>query len=61
MPALVVLVVQKTVIAGQKVRLNYRGWDNDAVELVVEPWGLVEKGSVWYLISRTQGASERFS
>jgi predicted DNA-binding transcriptional regulator YafY len=45
-------VVQEAVWLERKLRFSYkRGGGCDAVERVVDPLGLVAKGSVWYLVA----------
>jgi len=45
-------VVQEAVWLERKLRFTYkRGGSCDAVERVVDPLGLVAKGSVWYLVA----------
>lgn len=53
-------ILQDAVIARQRVRLTYRGWSRDAEERLVDPWGLVEKGSVWYLIGGERGEQRSY-
>jgi predicted DNA-binding transcriptional regulator YafY len=38
-----------------RVRLNYQRGDGTTVERVVDPLGLVAKGSVWYLVAAVDG------
>lgn len=45
--------LQAAVVQRRQVRLTYRGWDREPVERLVEPWGLVNKSHVWYLLGRT--------
>jgi len=48
--------LQEAVVRGRRVRLSYRGWDREPVERLVDPWGLVEKNEVWYLLGGVGGA-----
>lgn len=62
-------VIQEAVWQDRKLQLSYQRADDTAVERLVEPLGLVAKGSAWYLIagvedsirtyriSRVQGAT----
>ncbi|MGV3714141.1 helix-turn-helix transcriptional regulator [Pseudolysinimonas sp.] len=43
--------LQSAVVARQQVRLVYRGRTAEPSDRVVDPWGLVDKGGVWYLIA----------
>ena len=52
--------LQAAVIQRRKVRLSYRGWDRDPVERLCDPWGLVEKNEVWYLLGGVDGAQRVF-
>lgn len=52
--------LQVAVIKRRKVRLSYRGWDRDPVERLCDPWGLVEKNEVWYLLGGVDGAQRTF-
>ena len=48
--------LQEAIWLERKLRLSYRrGGDGAAVERVVEPLGLVAKGSVWYLVAAVEG------
>jgi predicted DNA-binding transcriptional regulator YafY len=53
-PALATL--QEAVWQDRKVRLVYARGDGTTVERLVEPLGLVAKGSLWYLIARVEDA-----
>jgi len=49
-------LLQEAVWRERKVRFMYqRGFDCDDVERVVDPLGLVAKGSVWYLVAAIDG------
>jgi predicted DNA-binding transcriptional regulator YafY len=45
--------LQAATAAGQQVRLGYHGRDGRESLRVVDPLGLVLKGSVWYLVAET--------
>ena len=52
--------LQEAVIARRKVHLTYRGWNRDTEERLVDPWGLIRKNSVWYLLGGMQGDLRTF-
>jgi predicted DNA-binding transcriptional regulator YafY len=47
--------LQEAIWLERKLRLSYRRGDGGVVERVVEPLGLVAKGSVWYLVAAVEG------
>ncbi|MBC7594841.1 MAG: WYL domain-containing protein [Kineosporiaceae bacterium] len=52
--------LQAAVTQRKKVRLSYRGWERDPVERLCDPWGLVEKNGVWYLLGGVDGTQRTF-
>ena len=52
--------LQRAVVAGVRVRLDYRDRSGTATERVVDPLGLVAKGSVWYLVAGTDAGLRTF-
>ncbi len=48
-------IIQDAVWQSRKLRLDYARSDGQSVERVVDPLGLVAKGSVWYLVARVEG------
>lgn len=46
-------IVQEAVSHDRKLKIQYQRPGSDPVERVVDPLGLVAKGSTWYLVSRT--------
>lgn len=44
-------VIQEAVWQSRKLRITYQRSDESSVERVIEPLGLVAKGSVWYLLA----------
>jgi predicted DNA-binding transcriptional regulator YafY len=53
--------LQTAVIAKRKVRLIYvSGGRKDGTERLVDPWGLVDKDDVWYLIAGTDRGQRTF-
>ncbi|MGI5420864.1 helix-turn-helix transcriptional regulator [Actinomadura luteofluorescens] len=51
-PAMVDLL-QTAVVRRLKVRLTYAGRTGDPAERLVDPWGLIDKDDVWYLLADT--------
>ncbi|MFD1149427.1 helix-turn-helix transcriptional regulator [Saccharothrix hoggarensis] len=58
-PALVE-VLQGAVVGRRRVELVYEGRGRVRSERVVEPWGLVDKDEVWYLVAGTPGGERTF-
>jgi predicted DNA-binding transcriptional regulator YafY len=54
--------LQGAVVRRRKVRLVYAGRsrDREGVERVVDPWGLVAKDDLWYLIAGTEAGRRTF-
>ena len=52
--------LQRAVVAGVRVRLDYRYRSGTASEWRVDPLGLVAKGSVWYLVAGTDAGLRTF-
>lgn len=49
-------ILQEALWLERKLRITYeRGVDCDAVQRIIEPFGLVAKGSVWYLVGAVDG------
>jgi predicted DNA-binding transcriptional regulator YafY len=46
-------LLQNAVVRRRKVRLGYAGRTRERTDRVVDPWGLVEKADVWYLLAGT--------
>jgi predicted DNA-binding transcriptional regulator YafY len=53
-------VLQRAVVARRKVRFAYRGRGQEAKERTVDPWGLVDKDDVWYLVAGTERGRRTF-
>jgi len=53
-------VLQDAVVRGRQVRLGYSDRTRSESERVVHPLGLVEKGTVWYLVAGTDGGMRTF-
>lgn len=47
--------IQEAIWQERKLRLTYRRSDGAGVERLVDPLGLVAKGSVWYLVAAVEG------
>lgn len=47
--------LQAAIWQEKKVQLSYRRGDETTVERLVDPLGLVAKGSVWYLVAAVEG------
>lgn len=52
--------LQAAIWQDQKLRLDYRRADGMVRERLVDPLGLVAKGSVWYLVAAVQGDIRTF-
>ena len=48
--------VQEALWQDRKLNLTYQRGDNSTVERLVDPLGLVAKGSIWYLVAAVEGA-----
>ncbi|GAA3889136.1 WYL domain-containing protein [Leifsonia kafniensis] len=55
-----VKALQDAVVQRRKVRLSYRGWDRDPDESLCDPWGMVEKDGVWYLLGGVDGTPRTY-
>jgi predicted DNA-binding transcriptional regulator YafY len=58
-PALVDLL-QTAVVRRRKVRLRYAGRTRGRTERLVDPWGLVDKDDIWYLVAGTDRGQRTF-
>lgn len=45
------LQLQEALWAGKKITIRYGGGDGELPERTVSPWGLVVKGTVWYMVA----------
>jgi predicted DNA-binding transcriptional regulator YafY len=59
-PPAVVRELQTAVVRQRKVRLSYQGRSGPPSQPLVEPWGLVDKDDVWYLIAGTPKGQRTF-
>ena len=53
-------VLQSAVIRRRKVRLSYANSARQRTERLVDPWGLVDKDDIWYLIAGTERGQRTF-
>ncbi|WP_433352546.1 helix-turn-helix transcriptional regulator [Microtetraspora malaysiensis] len=58
-PATVALL-QTAVIRRRKIRLTYAGRAGERTERLVDPWGLIDKDDVWYLLAGTDQGRRTF-
>ena len=59
LPHLVELL-QTAVVRRRKVQLDYWGRSREQTRRLVDPWGLVDKDEVWYLIAGTDNGQRTF-
>jgi predicted DNA-binding transcriptional regulator YafY len=52
--------LQAAVVRRRKVRLTYAGRGAEPSERVIEPWGLVDKDDIWYLLAGTEKGRRTF-
>lgn len=52
--------VQRAVVEGQQLLLQYTARDRERTERLVEPLGLAAKGPSWYLVADTQAGRRSF-
>jgi predicted DNA-binding transcriptional regulator YafY len=53
-------LLQAAVIRRQKVRLTYTSSARQRTERLVDPWGLVDKDGIWYLLAGTERGQRTF-
>lgn len=53
-------LLQRAVVRRRRVRFAYQGRGQARTERVVDPWGLVDKGDVWYLVAGTDRGRRTF-
>lgn len=53
-------LLQSAVVRQRKVRLAYTGRTRERTERLVDPWGLVDKDEVWYLVAGTGQGQRTF-
>ena len=59
-PSALVRELQTAVVRRRKVRMSYVGRSMPASPRLIEPWGLVDKDDVWYLIAGTPKGQRTF-
>ncbi len=52
--------LQTAIVARRRARIGYRGRTGEPTEREVDPWGLVAKGNLWYLIAGTPKGQRTF-
>jgi predicted DNA-binding transcriptional regulator YafY len=52
--------LQQGVFEDRKIRAVYEHYDGEVVERVLEPFSLVAKASVWYLVARRDGQTRTY-
>jgi predicted DNA-binding transcriptional regulator YafY len=55
-----VAVLQQAVVGRRRVGLEYTSWGGEPAERLVDPWGLVDKDGVWYLVAGTERGRRTF-
>ncbi|MEU7742747.1 WYL domain-containing protein [Nonomuraea sp. NPDC049158] len=53
-------LLQAAVVRRRKVRLTYAGSTRERTERLIDPWGLVDKDDIWYLIAGTERGQRTF-
>lgn len=53
-------LLQSAVVSQRKVRLAYTNRARERTERLVDPWGLVDKDEVWYLVAGTERGRRTF-
>jgi predicted DNA-binding transcriptional regulator YafY len=56
----VVELLQRAVVSRRKVRFTYASRGRERAERTVEPWGLVAKDEIWYVIAGTERGQRTF-
>jgi predicted DNA-binding transcriptional regulator YafY len=52
--------LQPAIVARRKLRLTYASRAGERTERLVDPWGLVDKDDVWYLVAGTERGQRTF-
>ena len=53
-------LLQTAVVRRRKVRLTYASSARERTERLVDPWGLVDKDDIWYLLAGTERGQRTF-
>ncbi|MBB4910746.1 helix-turn-helix transcriptional regulator [Actinophytocola algeriensis] len=56
----VVELLQGAVVRRRRVRFSYAARNRERAERTVEPWGLVDKDEIWYLVAGTERGQRTF-
>lgn len=56
----VVALLQQAVVGRRTVRFTYEGRGRERAVRTVEPWGLVDKDEIWYLVAGTERGQRTF-
>jgi predicted DNA-binding transcriptional regulator YafY len=56
----IVDLLQIAVVRRRKVRLTYAGRTREQTERLIDPWGLVDKDDIWYLLAGTERGQRTF-
>ncbi|WP_459548357.1 helix-turn-helix transcriptional regulator [Nocardia sp. X0981] len=59
-PPEIVQRLQEAVVRRRKVALRYRGRSGDPTDRLVDPWGLIDKDAIWYLVAGTERGRRTF-
>jgi predicted DNA-binding transcriptional regulator YafY len=59
-PPALVRELQTAVVRRRKVRLSYAGRSGPPSQRLIDPWGLVDKDDIWYLIAGTPNGQRTF-
>ena len=59
-PPALVRELQTAVVRRRKVRLSYAGRSGPPSQRLIDPWGLVDKDDIWYLIAGTPKGRRTF-
>ncbi len=52
--------LQRAVVRRRKLRFGYRSRSGGPAERLVDPWGVVAKGDLWYLVAGTERGQRTF-
>jgi predicted DNA-binding transcriptional regulator YafY len=53
-------LLQTAVVRRRKIRLAYAGRTRERTERLIDPWGLVDKDDIWYLVAGTDRGRRTF-
>jgi len=53
-------LLQAAVVRRRKLRLAYSGRSRERSERLIDPWGLVDKDDIWYLVAGTERGQRTF-